>query len=96
MYNVKFKKGDVNNVNLNFSCADDKDGSIAKMLSSAKDVILIDNVVSSGVTYEQARRAIKEKYGVNAWMLSIGAIENSYYDPEEERVLRSTFKCRKF
>ena len=61
MYNVKFKKGDVNNVNLNFSCADDKDGSIAKMLSSAKDVILVDNVVSSGVTYEQEQRAIKEK-----------------------------------
>lgn len=91
MYNVKMKKNNVDNVNLNFSCASDNDGNIAKMLHSARNVILIDNVVSSGVTYQQAQRTIKQKYGVNAWMLSIGAIQNSPFDKGGKRVVRSIF-----
>lgn len=91
MYNAKMKNNDVNNINLNFSGADDKDGSIAKMLTRARNVILIDNVVASGITYEQAQKAIKQKYGVDAWMLSIGAVENSRFDRGEKRVARSLF-----
>lgn len=91
MYNVKMKNNDVNNVNLNFSGASDEDGNIAKTLSNARNVILIDNVVSSGVTYEQAQRIIKQKYGVNAWMLSIGAVQNTPFDKGEKRVVRSVF-----
>jgi hypothetical protein len=52
---------------------------------------LIDNVVSSGVTYEQAQKEIKRRYGVDAWMLSLGAIENSPFDRGEKRVIRSIF-----
>ncbi len=91
MYNVKMKNNDVNNVNLNFSGASDEDGNIAKTLSNARNVILIDNVVSSGVTYEQAQSIIKQKYGVNAWMLSIGAVQNTPFDKGEKRVIRSVF-----
>lgn len=91
MYNIKKRKGDVDNINLNFSGVSDDDGSIAKRLSSVRNVILIDNVVSSGVTYEQAQRVIKERYGVDAWMLSLGAIENSPYDSGQKRVVRSIF-----
>jgi predicted amidophosphoribosyltransferase len=91
MYNLKQKNVNVKNVNLNFTGISDADGSIAKILSSAHNVILIDNVVSSGVTYEQAQNEIKRRYGVDAWMLSLGAVQNSPYDREEKRVIRSIF-----
>ena len=91
MYNLKMQKADVKNVNLNFSAASDVDGQIAQKLAGARNVILIDNVVSSGITYEQVQKAIKDKYGVDAWMLSLGAVENSPYDRGEKRVIRSTF-----
>ena len=82
---------DVQNVNLNFSGAVDDDGSIANRLSAVRNVILIDNVVSSGVTYEQAQKEIKRRYGVDAWMLSLGAIQNSPFDRGQKRVIRSIF-----
>ena len=91
MYNLKTQKADVKNINLNFSAASDDNGRIANALANARNVILVDNVVSSGVTYEQAQKEIKQKYGVDAWMLSLGAVENSPYDKGEKRVLRSTF-----
>lgn len=91
MYNLKMQKADVKNINLNFSAASDDNGRIANALANARNVILVDNVVSSGVTYEQAQKEIKQKYGVDAWMLSLGAVENSPYDKGEKRVVRSTF-----
>ena len=91
MYNLKMRNVDIQNVNLNFTSADDDDGSIANRLSSVRNVILIDNVVSSGVTYEQAQKEIKRMYGVDAWMLSLGAIQNSPFDKGQKRVIRSIF-----
>lgn len=91
MYNLKQKNVNVKNVNLNFTGISDDDGSIAKILSSVHNVILIDNVVSSGITYEQAQNEIKQKYGVDAWMLSLGAVQNPQYDRDEKRVIRSIF-----
>jgi predicted amidophosphoribosyltransferase len=91
IYNLKMRNVDIQNVNLNFTSAADYDGSIASRLSSVRNVILIDNVVSSGVTYEQAQKEIKRRYGVDAWMLSLGAIENSPFDRGEKRVIRSIF-----
>lgn len=91
MYNLKMRNMDVQNVNLNFSGAVDDDGSIANRLSAVRNVILIDNVVSSGVTYEQAQKEIKRRYGVDAWMLSLGAIQNSPFDRGQKRVIRSIF-----
>lgn len=91
MYNLKMNKANVKDINLNFSVASDVDGQIAKTLASVRNVILIDNVVASGVTYEQAQKAIKDKYGIDAWMLSLGAVEDSPFDRGEKRVLRSTF-----
>lgn len=92
MYNLKQRNVDVRNVNLNFVGMSDDDGSIANRLSSVRNVILIDNVVSSGITYEQAQREIKQRYGVDAWMLSLGAIQNSPYDRGQKRVIRSMFE----
>lgn len=91
MYNLKMNGSDINKINLGFNVSPDNDGQIAQILSNARNIILIDNVVSSGVTYEQAQKVIKEKYGVDAWMLSLGAIEKSPYDKGEKRVIRSTF-----
>lgn len=91
MYNLKFKNGDVENIDLKFSADSDNNEQIATELRKARNVILIDNVVSSGVTYEQAQKAIKKMYGVDAWMLSLGAVLNNKYDRHEKRVLRSTF-----
>jgi hypothetical protein len=91
MYNIKMRNVDIQNVNLNFTSAAYYDGSIASRLSSVRNVILIDNVVSSGVTYEQAQKEIKRMYGVDAWMLSLGAIQNSPFDKGQKRVIRSIF-----
>ena len=91
MYNLKMKNVNIQNVNLNFTSAADDDGNIANRLSSVRNVILIDNVVSSGVTYEQAQKEIKRMYGVDAWMLSLGAIQNSPFDKGQKRVIRSIF-----
>ena len=43
-------------------------------MKSARNVILVDNVIDSGTTYEQSREAIKQAYGVDAWLLSLGAV----------------------
>lgn len=91
MYNLKFNKGDVESIDLQFSADSNDRKKIGEILRSARNVILIDNVVSSGVTYKQAQEAIKKLYGVDAWMLSLGAVLNSPYDRKEKRVLRSTF-----
>lgn len=91
IYNLKRRNVDIQNINLNFTSVGDDDGSIASRLSSVRNVILIDNVVSSGITYEQAQREIKRRYGVDAWMLSLGAIQNSPFDIGQKRVIRSIF-----
>lgn len=91
MYNLKFNKGDVENIDLQFSADSSNKEQIARILKGARNVILIDNVVSSGITYEQAQKALKKMYGVDAWMLSLGAVTRTPYDRNEKRVLRSTF-----
>jgi hypothetical protein len=91
LYKLKQNGIDPKNINLDFKTTPDPDGTIAKTLSNTRNVILIDNVVSSGITYEQAQNTIKQMYGADSWMLSLGAVENSRYDKGENRVLRSTF-----
>lgn len=66
-------------------------GDVGDRLRGASDVILVDNVVDSGVTFQRAHDALKRRYGVEAWMLSLGVVEHPSWDPDEERVLRSSF-----
>ena len=62
------------------------------LLQKARNVILVDNVIDSGTTYEQARAAIKEAYGVDAWLLTLGAV----IDPidKSKDVIRSIYDKR--
>lgn len=64
---------------------------IAGYLAKTRNVILIDNVIDSGTTYEQARMAIKNTYGVEPWLLTLGAVMNPKYDPFD--VIRSDYKA---
>ena len=89
LYMQKQKGVDIDYVDLGYWIMNTPE--IGEILKSAKNVILVDNVVDSGVTYEQAQKVIKLAYHVDAWMLSLGAVQGSKYDPDEKRVIRSTF-----
>lgn len=58
-------------------------------LKSTRDVILIDNVVDSGMTYAQAAMAIEKAYGISPWMFSVGVVVNPK-DPTRN-IVRSVF-----
>lgn len=91
LYKQKMRGVDVGKINLGFRT--DKKDEIGKLLHSVRNVILIDNVIDSGATYEQAKSVIKDTYGVDAWLLSLGAIENpknKTYD-----VIRSIYPNRR-
>lgn len=92
LYNRKLKNININDVELGFYCVNDVNGSIVKTLKNASNVILIDNVVDSGITYEQAHKALLTAYGVNSWMLSLGVVEKSVHDIDDDRVFRSIIK----
>lgn len=89
LYKSKKLGGDPGSVDLKFMGINGNVEKIKQILHTASNVILIDNVVDSGVTYEQAHRKILELYGVDAWMLSLGVVEKSEHDPGESRVIRS-------
>lgn len=89
LYNRKMKGANVNNINLGIYCVGDVNGLIAKQLHKAKNIILIDNVVDSGITYNQAHNALAKEYKVDAWMLALGVVEKSDHDVNDERVFRS-------
>ena len=74
LYKQKIRGVDVGKIDLGFRT--DKNDEIEKILRSVRNVILIDNVIDSGATYEQAKSLIKNVYGVDVWLLSLGAIEN--------------------
>ena len=74
LYVQKQRGANINNLNLGFSVH--YDPSIAQQLKSARNVILIDNVIDSGLTYDQSREAIKQAYNVDAWLLTLGAVTN--------------------
>lgn len=74
LYNQKMKGIDPSKVNLGFNVTQDE--RVADILHSARNVILIDNVVDSGATYEHTKELIKQAYGVDAWLLTLGAVEN--------------------
>ena len=91
LYKQKIRGVDISKINLGFRT--DKKDEIGRLLHSVRNVILIDNVIDSGATYEQAKSVIKDTYGVDAWLLSLGAIENpknKSYD-----VIRSIYPNRK-
>lgn len=91
LYKQKRKGVDVSRINLGFNVIQDE--KIEKALKTTRNIILIDNVVDSGATYEQAKAAIRDVYGVEAWMLSLGAVvdpKNKGYD-----VIRSTYPNRR-
>lgn len=91
LYKQKMRGVDVGKINLGFRT--NQSDEIGKLLHSVRNVILIDNVIDSGATYEQAKSVIKDVYGVDAWLLSLGAIENpksKSYD-----VIRSIYPNRR-
>lgn len=68
----------------------------SKILSRATNVILVDNVVDSGLTYKASMEKLREKYGVDSWMLSIGVVTSPKEDPYGvERILYKENKSRK-
>lgn len=91
LYKQKIRGVDISKINLGFKVVDDE--NINKMLHSARNIILIDNVIDSGATYEQAKDIIKQTYGVDVWLLTLGAVEypkNKSYD-----VIRSIYPNRR-
>lgn len=72
MYLQKQQGKNIKDINLGLSAYYDE--RYAEQMKSARNVILIDNVIDSGTTYEQSREAIKQTYGVDAWLLSLGAV----------------------
>lgn len=74
LYMQKQHGANISNMNLGFSVH--YDPSIAQQLKSARNVILIDNAIDSGLTYDQSREAIKQAYNVDAWLLTLGAVTN--------------------
>ena len=65
------------------------DDSTESTLKSATNVILIDNVVDSGMTYAQAAMAIEKAYAISPWMFSVGVVINPK-DPTRN-IVRSVF-----
>lgn len=94
LYDRKLGGVSVNNIDLGFHCSEDNDGSIVNLLKHASNVILVDNVVDSGITYEQAHNALLNAYGIDSWMLSLGVVEKSKHDVDDERVFRSLINDR--
>ena len=91
LYKQKIRGVDVGKIDLGFRT--DKNDEIEKILRSVRNVILIDNVIDSGATYEQAKSLIKNVYGVDAWLLSLGAIENPHNKSYD--VIRSIYPNRR-
>lgn len=65
------------------------DDNTGEKLKSARDIILIDNVVDSGMTYAQAAMTIEKAYGISPWMFSVGVVVNPK-DPTRN-IVRSVF-----
>ncbi len=91
LYKQKIRGVDVGKINLGFKI--DKNDEVNELLHSVRNVILIDNVIDSGATYEQAKSVIKDVYGIDAWLLSLGAIENPKYKSYD--VIRSIYPNRR-
>ena len=89
LYNRKMNGANVNDINLGIYCVGDVNGLISKKLHKTRNVILIDNVVDSGITYKQAHDALLREYNVESWMLALGVVEKSNHDINDERVFRS-------
>lgn len=88
LYTVKMKnKGIAPEYDLGFTTS--KDENTENILKSARNIILIDNVVDSGMTYQQAENAIRKTYGVNPWMLSLGVVSNP--KDTSRNIVRSTY-----
>lgn len=88
LFSKKKKNGGVvKDYSLGFYVADNEE--IGNKLKSARNVILIDNVVDSGMTYEQAAKAIENAYGISPWMFSVGVVTNPK-DPTRN-IIRSVF-----
>lgn len=80
LYNIKKKnKMNPNNVDLGFSS--EYNQKVYNLLHSARNIILIDNVVDSGTTYKQSKDILEKVYCVNAWMLSLGVVPNPKSNP---------------
>lgn len=91
LYKQKMKGVDISKIDLGFRI--DKNDEIGKLLHSTRNVILIDNVIDSGTTYEQAKSVIKDVYGVDAWLLTLGAVENPI--DKSHDVIRSIYPNRR-
>jgi len=91
LYKQKKMGVDVSKINLEFQVVNDD--NVKNMLQSARNVILIDNVIDSGATYEQAKDVIKQVYGVDAWLLTLGAVENPKNNSYD--VIRSIYPKRR-
>jgi len=88
LYTTKIKnKGIAKEQNLGFSVL--KSNTVSEKLKNTRNVILIDNVVDSGMTYQQAEERVREAYGVKPWMLSLGAVENPKDTSRD--IIRSVF-----
>ena len=74
LYMQKKRGVDLSSKDLGFSTY--YDPSCAEAIKKARNVILIDNAIDSGMTYDQSREAIKQAYGVDAWLLTLGAVTN--------------------
>lgn len=87
LYLQKKRGADVSNLDLGVTAVYDE--SIAEKIKSARNVILIDNAIDSGLTYDQSRDAVKQTYGVDAWLLTLGAV----VEPKDKSrdVIRSTY-----
>lgn len=86
------KKRGVDVTKINMGLKADGDDSIAERMHKARNVILIDNVIDSGATYEQSKKAILDAFGVDAWLLTLGAVTK----PKNKRldVIRSIYPSR--
>lgn len=87
LYMQKQREVDTSKMNLGFRVFYDK--NIAQELKSARNVILIDNAIDSGLTYEQSAQAIKQAYGVDAWLLTLGAVVNP--KDKSQDIIRSIY-----
>ena len=87
LYIQKMRGADPSKKNLGFTAWYDE--NIAKLMKSARNVILIDNAIDSGTTYNQAREAIRQSYNDDAWLLTLGAVVNP--KDKSQDVIRSTY-----
>lgn len=73
LYSIKKQNhGVIKDYSLGFQIV--RRSEIERQLKSARNVILIDNVVDSGMTYTQAFNLVEKNYNVKPWMLCLGAV----------------------